>query len=139
MGLILDSSILIAAERQGHSARRLLIQISDHIGTEDVEAGICVLTLMELTHGAVRADSAERKSMRQRFIQELISAVSVYPITNAVAIRAGEVDGERQANGVKIPLADLLIGVVALELGYDVLTKNPRRFSLIPGLKVVSF
>ena len=35
------------------------------------------------------------------------------------------------------PLADLLIGATALELGYSVLTSNRRHFGQIPGLTVV--
>jgi len=40
---------------------------------------------------------------------------------------------------VRLPLADLLIGVTALELGYSVTTGNLRHFQMIPGLSVVQF
>jgi predicted nucleic acid-binding protein len=43
-----------------------------------------------------------------------------------VALRVGQIDGENQAKGVRLPLADLLIGVTALELGYSVATGNLR-------------
>jgi predicted nucleic acid-binding protein len=33
------------------------------------------------------------------------------------------------------PLADLLIGVTALELGYSVATDNLRHFQKIPGFR----
>lgn len=49
------------------------------------------------------------------------------------------IDGETQTRGVRIPLPDLLIGVIALELGYRVATLNLRDFERIPGLKVVKF
>jgi len=58
MGLILDSSVLIAAERQGKNARQVLSALFQGIGQTDV--GISVVTLIELAHGAVRADSPER-------------------------------------------------------------------------------
>jgi hypothetical protein len=38
---------------------------------------------------------------------------------------------------VRLPLADLLIGVTALELGYTVATGNLRHFQRIPGLAVM--
>lgn len=38
----------------------------------------------------------------------------------------GQIDGENQAKGVRLPLSDLLIGVMALELGYSVATGNLR-------------
>jgi predicted nucleic acid-binding protein len=54
-----------------------------------------------------------------------------------IALRVGQIDGENQAKGIRIPLADLLIGVTALELGYSVATGNLRHFQLIPGLSVM--
>ena len=55
MGLILDSSVLIAAERQGKNARNVLAAIAADIG--ETEAGISAVTLIELAHGAARADT----------------------------------------------------------------------------------
>jgi predicted nucleic acid-binding protein len=49
----------------------------------------------------------------------------------------GQIDGETQAKGIRLPLSDLLIGVTALELGYSVATGNLRHFEMIPGLSVV--
>jgi len=135
MGLILDSSVLIKAERQGQNARHMLTAISGTAGNTDI--AISVVTLIELAHGAARADTAERKARRQQFIQELIRAVPVHPVTVLVALRVGQIDGENQAKGVRLPLADLLIGVTALELGYSVATGNLRHFQRIPGLSVV--
>ena len=60
-------------------------------------------------------------------------------VTVMVALRVGQIDGENQAKGVRLPLADLLIGVTALELGYSVATGNLRHFQMIPGLAVVQF
>lgn len=134
MGLILDSSVLIAAERQGKNARQVLSAIAQGIG--QTEVGISVLTLIELAHGAARADSLERKSKREKFIEELLIAMPVYPVTAAIALRAGQLDGQNQARGVKVPLADLLIGVTALELGYGIATANLRHFQHIPSLSV---
>jgi len=135
MGLILDSSVLISAERQGKNARQVLTAMSEHLG--EVEVGISVVTLIELAHGAARADTPERRSHRQKFIQELLTAMPVYPVTPSIALRTGQLDGENQARGLRIPLADLLIGVTALELGYSVHTANLRHFNRVPGLSIV--
>lgn len=135
MGLILDSSVLIAAERQGRNARQVLTALREHIG--ETEVGISVVTLIELAHGAARADTPQRRLGRQKFIEELISAMPVYPVTVAIALRAGQIDGENQARGLKLALPDLLIGVTALELGYSVGTANVRHFGDVPGLSVL--
>jgi tRNA(fMet)-specific endonuclease VapC len=135
MGVILDSSVLVAAERQGQNAREALEAIAPRIGNDDI--AISVVTVMELAHGVARPNTLERQAKRRRFVDDVIEVVPLHPITPAIALRAGLLDGESQARGVRIPLADLLIGVTARELGYSVGTSNPRHFDLIPGLSVV--
>ena len=135
MGLILDSSVLVAAERQGQNSRQILSEIVRKLG--DTEVAISVITLIELAHGSARADRPDRKAKRQQFIQELLTALPVHPITISIALRAGQIDGENQSKGVRIPISDLLIGVTALELGYNVATSNVRHFRLIPEITVV--
>jgi predicted nucleic acid-binding protein len=130
MGLILDSSVLIAAERQGRNARQMLAAVARTAG--ETEIALSVVTLIELAHGAARADTPERKAKRQQFIHEILAAVPIHPVTVPVAIRVGPIDGESQAKGVRLPLADLLIGVTAMELGYGVATGNLRHFRGIP-------
>jgi predicted nucleic acid-binding protein len=115
MGLILDSSVLITAERAGQNARQILEAISRKVG--NTEIGISVVTVIELAHGAARADTPQRKAKRQQFIQELLIALPVYPVTVPVALRTGQLDGENQAKGIRLPLSDLLIGATAQELG----------------------
>jgi predicted nucleic acid-binding protein len=95
------------------------------------------VTLIELAHGAARADTPDRRSRRQNFIQELLTAMPVYPVTISIALRTGQLDGENQIRGIRIPLADLLIGVTTLELGYSVHTANLRHFNRVPGLSIV--
>ncbi len=136
MGLILDSSVLIAAERQGQNARQTLTSISSQVGVTDI--AISVVTLIELAHGVARANTVERKEKRQQFLHELQSAVPIHPVTISLALRAGQLDGENTAKGICLALADLLIGITALELGYSIATANLRHFHLIPGLNVVS-
>ena len=103
----------------------------------ETEIALSVVTLSELAHGAARADTADRKARRHQFIQELVMALPIHPVTVSVALRVGQIDGESQAKGVRIPLADLLIGVTALELDYGVATADLRHFQKIPGLTVV--
>ncbi len=135
MGLILDSSVLIAAERKGQTARQALAGIALSVAGEDV--AVSVITLIELAHGVARANTPERKATRQQFLNELMAALPVHLITIPVALRAGHIDGENTAKGIRIALSDLLIGVTALELGYRVATANVRHFQMISGLEIV--
>ena len=137
MGLVLDSSVLITAERKGQNAEQVLREIAMRMPGEDV--AISVVIAMELMHGAVRADSPERRALPLLFLDELMTAVPVHPVTVRVALRAGQIDGENAARGVRVALADLLIGATALELGYRVATGNLRHLRMIDGLAVVQF
>jgi predicted nucleic acid-binding protein len=116
------------------NARRLLISIRERTG--DGEVALSVLTLLELAHGAVRADGPARREKRERFLDELMSVLPVHEVTAAVALRAGRIDGYSQAKGIRIPLGDLLIGATALELGCAVATHNLRHFGMIPDLTI---
>jgi tRNA(fMet)-specific endonuclease VapC len=134
VGIILDSSIVISAERRGDTVAQLLRNIARITG--DQEVALSAVGLMELIHGIHRADKPQRRSARESFINELMNDVDVYPFTKDTAVLAGKIDGEQQAKGVVIPFADLLIGATALLLGYSVVTVNERDFNRIPGLTV---
>ncbi len=135
MGLILDSSVVIAAERRSDNVTLMLKQIV--AATGDQRTVLSSVGLTELVHGTYRAQTAQARSRRDSFIRELLNDVEVYPYTKETALLAGKIDGEQQSRGVIIPFGDLLIGTTALEVGYSVLTANVRHFRLIPGLTVV--
>ena len=132
---MLDSTAAVAAERQGNNARQLLETVALETGDEGI--AVSVLTVLELAHGIARADTEERRDRRQRFLDELLTGVPIQPVTIPIALRAGRIDGQSQAQGVRIPFSDLLIGASALELGNGVGTANIRHFQMIPGLRVV--
>jgi len=132
---MLDSTAIVAAERQGKNARQLLESVALETGDEGI--AVSVVTVLELAHGITRADTPERRQKRQRFLDELLSGVPVQTVTVPIALRAGQIDGQSQSKGVRIPLSDLLIGASAVELGYAVGTANIRHFQLIPGLNVI--
>ena len=60
-------------------------------------------------------------------------------MTVPVALRAGQIDGENAAKGVRLALSDLLIGATALEPSCRVATENIRHFQMVPGLEIVPF
>jgi predicted nucleic acid-binding protein len=136
MGLILDSSVVIAAERRGDTVEQLIEQIVKATG--DQEAALSAIGLTELIHRIYRAQTPEFRLRRESFISELLADLTVYPFSKETALLAGKLDGEQQSRGTVIPFGDLLIGATALSLGYFVLTANLRDFQRIPGLKVVS-
>jgi predicted nucleic acid-binding protein len=135
MGLILDSSVVIDAERRGETVERLIERIVRSTGDQD--AALSAVGLTEIVHGIYRASTPAIRSRREAFLDELLADLTVYPYTKETAMLAGKLDGEQQSKGVVIPFADLLIGATALSLGFSVLTANLRHFQKIPGLSLV--
>src|SRR5580700_1846661 len=136
LGVILDSSTIIEAERQHLDVAKFLKRIVQRIG--EMEAALCCITVAELAHGIYRADTTDRRERRRAFLDELKTAVPVYPITGATAEIVGKIGAEAAAVGVTIPFDDLLIGGCALERGYGVATRNLRHFQKIEGLDLIS-
>jgi tRNA(fMet)-specific endonuclease VapC len=136
MGLILDSSAIIAGERKGQSAADVLSGILAVTGPEP--AALSVISVIELEHGIWRAKTAAQASARQKFMDDLFQAIPVYPVTFDIARLAARIGGEAQRKGVAIPFQDLVIGVTALQFNYAVATLNVRHFQMIPGLAVKS-
>jgi predicted nucleic acid-binding protein len=135
VGLILDSSIVIAAERRGDTVAQLLRQVASTAG--DQQAVLSAIGLTELVHAVYRAQTPDVRARRERFIQDLLSHVEVVSYTRDTAMLAGRLDGEQRSRGVTIPSVDLLIGATALEHGYSVATVNVRHLELIPGLEIL--
>jgi tRNA(fMet)-specific endonuclease VapC len=135
MGLILDSSVVIAAERRGDTVEKLIEQAVAVAGDQD--AALSSVGLTELVHGIYRAQTPEMRLRRESFIEEMLRDVTVYPYTKETAMLAGKIDGEQQAKGVNVPFGDLLIGATALSLGFSVLTVNLRHFRLVPDLQIL--
>jgi tRNA(fMet)-specific endonuclease VapC len=134
VGLILDTSTIVKAERRGHSVSEMLTNIREACG--ETEIGLSVVTIAELTHGVHRAKLETHRQMRQAFIEELKATVTVHPITVEIAQRAGTISGQEAERGITLPFEDLLIGATALQLGFEVATENVRHFEKIPGLIV---
>ena len=84
VGIVLDSTVLIAAERSGKNARGVVEDVLVKVG--DTEAALSVITLVELAHGIERANSTARQVAREHFLNELVNEISVEPITTPMAV-----------------------------------------------------
>ena len=104
MGLILDSSVVISAERRGDTVEHLIEKIVKATG--DQEAALSAIGLTELIHGIYRAQTPEIRQRREVFITELLADLTVYPYTKETALLAGKLDGEQQSRGEVIPFGD---------------------------------
>jgi predicted nucleic acid-binding protein len=136
MGLILDSSIVIANERVGKTVVDLLSRIALIPGNQNV--AISAIGLTELAHAIYRTPVLQIRQRRELYINDLLDNVEVIPYSKTTAMLAGKVDGEHRARGITIPSLDLLIGCTALEINFAIATINVRHFKMIPGLQVIT-
>ena len=135
MGLILDSTVLIAGERRRETVKQVIERIRAACG--DVESALSVVSIVELTHGIYRAKTDADRARRKAFVEELTRDMIVHPTSLEIAQLAGRIEGEQAARGISIDFQDLVIGCTALHLGLDLATINLKHFRLIPGLKIV--
>jgi predicted nucleic acid-binding protein len=134
VGLILDTSVLIDAER-----RRLNIHLMLEALPLDGFEGVSVsaVTVMELAEGIVGANSEAVRRIRQKFLDNLRASVPVIAVNDVIAVRAGLLNGALRKTGVTIGVADAMIAASALGIGGKVATFNVRHFKAVPGLEVV--
>jgi tRNA(fMet)-specific endonuclease VapC len=115
MGLVLDSSALIAAEREKLPVSKLLASLSADL-SED-EFLLSSISVMELEHGWHRANTADAAAKRRRYLDEVLAILPVEPFTKEMGVLAAKIDAEMKKSGLVIVTADLLVEVTALHLG----------------------
>ena len=135
MGLVLDSGVLIAAERDAKPVSELLTTLEqEHGGTEIVLSSI---TVIELEHGLHRARTEDQAQQRREYLDSVYAAIPVEPFTRDMAELAAKIDAETRQLGRTIPFADLLIGSTALHFGYAIGTRNLRHFQMVPNPAII--
>ena len=131
MGVILDTSVLIGAER----GRVRLEELLKGLGDEPV--GIAAVTASELLHGCHRAADAGVRARRAAFVEAILALVPVYPFGLPEARRHAELWAELVRQGTPVGAHDLMIGATAVARGDRVATLNRTDFSRIPGVRLV--
>jgi predicted nucleic acid-binding protein len=134
MGIIVDTSTLVTAERRKHSSAEIFAQLQTIFG--DTEVALSAITVAELAHGIERAEPEVRRRRRQAFLDDLLADLRIYPVTTEVALRAGRISGQLGRQGIVVPFEDLLIGATALHNNFEIVTENVSHFGKIPGLTV---
>ncbi len=135
MGLVLDSGVLIAAEREAKPVSAVLAMLEKEHG--ETEIVLSSITVIELEHGLHRANTAELARKRRDYLDAVFAAIPVESFTKEMGHSAAKLDAEAKQTGHVIPFPDLLIGVTALYFDYAVGTRNLRHFQMIPGLQVL--
>jgi predicted nucleic acid-binding protein len=130
MGVILDTSVLIEAERQDFEIDKLTENREEEI------FGLSVITVSELLHGVCRADSTKRRLKRSAYVEKVIELFPIYVFEISIARIYAELWSDLSKKGLQVGAHDLIIGSTALSLGFSVVTNNIRHFERIEGLKI---
>ena len=131
MGIILDSSLLIAAERERFDLHAF------HSAHPNETFQIAAITASELLHGIERAADARTRGHRQRFVEDLLSDYAVAPFGLREAREHGRLWALLEAGGNLIGPHDLLIAATALARKHSLATLNRAEFQRVPGLVLV--
>ncbi len=107
LGLVLDSSVLVAAERRRLTAAEAVGNVLEVIGS--VPVVLSAMTVAEIGHGIYRAATVEIRLRRRRFLHELKATLPIHPLTEATSEIIARVGGDAAAQGSTLPLGDLLI------------------------------
>ena len=130
MGYLIESSVLIAAERGD-------IDVASHAkGREDEAVFVSVVSASELLHGVWRAEEPGIRAKRQAFVEDILRRLPLLPVDLSVARTHAQIWADLQAKGTLIGAHDLWLAATSLAHGLTLATRNLREFERVPGLRV---
>ena len=130
MGIIFDTSVLIAIERSSYHIEKIIN------GKENEPFGISVITVSELLHGIHRADSEKRRLKREAYVEKIIEVFPIYPFDLSAARIYARIWANLAKQGMTIGAHDLMIASTSISLGFSVLTYDIRDYGRIEGLTI---
>lgn len=118
--LILDSGVLIAAER-------------GRVRVPDDDVAIAAITASEMLVGVARADERHRDH-RTRSVEAVLRTFEILPFDLAAARKHALLVAWTQRSGSPRGAHDLIIAATASATGRTVLTTDQRGFAELPGV-----
>jgi tRNA(fMet)-specific endonuclease VapC len=120
---IADTDVLIDFFRGTGEAERISIELNT--------GGLCItaVTAFELWAGA-------KHPQQTALIEALLAAVTILPLNDSSARRAGDIHRELEQSGAPIGMADALIAGIALDHNAILITRNLKHYKRVPGLKL---
>lgn len=131
MGVIVDTSVLIAGERQAFRFDQLL----QSLGHEPV--AMAAITATELLRGVAKGATPAARARRRAFVEALLDLVPVLPYGLHEARLHTDLWTELERKGTVVGPYDMLIAATALAHGFSLATLNRKEFERVPGLELV--
>ena len=131
MGILIDTDVLIEAEKGKYPLEKLL---KDY-GKEEV--GISAITASELLHGVERAKIKVVKKKRQEFVEGILRIFPVFPFGIEAARQHARIWAYLKEKGETIGPHDLIIAATAISLKFSLATVNIAEFKRIKDLNII--
>ncbi|MGI9182017.1 MAG: PIN domain-containing protein [Longimicrobiaceae bacterium] len=133
MGLLLDTSALVALERASTSWEAALAGL----GSEAV--AVPAVVYAELLAGVELADTPSRAAARRAKIDAVVARAPIVEFAAGAAAQWAAIFAQLHRAGTPIPANDLAVAATALHLGFGVLVgpADEDHFRRVPGLHVV--
>ncbi|HUP42890.1 MAG TPA: PIN domain-containing protein [Thermoanaerobaculia bacterium] len=133
MGLILDTSALVALERAGASLADVLAPLAEE------EVAVPAIVVAELLAGVRLADDRRRAAQRQAKIDAVLALAPVIDFGAEIAESWADLFGALERRGNRIPANDLAVAATATYLGFAVLVgpEDEEHFRRVEGLEVM--
>jgi tRNA(fMet)-specific endonuclease VapC len=127
--LILDSTVLVAAERRGDRLAALL--------ADDDDVSIAALTAAELLVGVELAGARQREA-RRAFVDDILSVLPVETYDLEVARAHAALLAHTRRSGRPRGSHDLIIAATAVARRRDVVSGDAAGFEGLPGVRLVA-
>jgi tRNA(fMet)-specific endonuclease VapC len=132
VGLNLDSSLLIADEREHFS-------LASWLRARPPEpVAVSAITFSELSFGVDFDFSAARGRRRRRWLEKTFRRLEIVAFDEAVARHHARLWVQLTKKGLTVGPHDLIVAATAMHRHWCVATFNGAEFKLISGLKVVA-
>ena len=129
MGLVVDSSVIIAVERGKIDFLQLNIKQKRYISS---------ITITELLTGICQANTEEQRIERSAFIENVISTIPIINFGIDEAKAYAQILHNLRTKNITLGIHDMMIGACAIANGYPVLTMNSKDFTRIKGLTALT-
>jgi tRNA(fMet)-specific endonuclease VapC len=130
VGLVVDSSSLVAAERGLIDLDALLAR---H-GGEDIV--MSAATAAELFHGVERLSGVSRVRA-EAFVESVVAIVPTIAFDLDIARTHAVLAADVRSRGVTVGAHDLIIAATAVSMDYGVATRDLRSYPKIKGVPIV--
>ncbi len=131
MGLILDSSLLIADEREHFDLSSWLR------GRPPEPVAVSAITLSELCFGVEIDTDSTRGRRRRRWLEKTFHRLEIVPFDEGVARHHARIWMRLSKAGMTVGPHDLIVAATAIYRHWAVATFNGAEFKRIEGITVI--